>query len=170
MNTTIKILLCTIRFVFLLLCACCLVYADELLFESGQGFYTSGDSRIAFLRYKLDTAPLFGFDSYYDLAVATWSGENHNDAIVVSRGERWHTTEKTYIDFEIGGAYVERTTDNLGTRLQFALRGAFGLKAGAFDFAVGYNHFSNGREIFQWNTSTPNNGENFITVRVGYMF
>jgi len=170
MNPTTTKSFCAILCLSILLCVCYSVNADELLFESGQGFYTSGDSRVAFFRYLKDTAPLFGFDSYYDLAVATWSGENHNDAIVIARAERWNMTEKTYVDIGVGGAYLERTTHNLGTRLEFALRAALGLKAGAFDLALGYNHFSNGEEIFHWKTSTSNLGENFITLRLGYVF
>jgi hypothetical protein len=154
---------------FSLLCLPQTAYADGVLLESGLGFYESNNSEVVFLRYQLDSAPLFGFNSYYDLALGTWNGRNHNDAIVITKGMRWGINEKMHFDFEAGGAYLERTTNNLGTRLQFAFRFALGVQAGKFDIALGYNHFSNGKGIFQW-TSTSNLGENFITLHLGYLF
>jgi hypothetical protein len=143
--------------------------ADGLLLESGLGFYESSNSEVLFLRYQMDSPPLFGFDSYYDFALGTWNGANHNDAIIITKGIRFGLTEKTHFDFEAGGAYLERTTNNLGTRLQFAFRFALGVKLEKLDIALGYNHFSNGKGIFQW-TSTSNLGENFVTLHLGYWF
>jgi hypothetical protein len=154
---------------FSILCLPSLVRADELLLESGLGFYKSNNSEIVFLRYQMDSAPLFGFDSYYDFAFGTWNGQNHNDAMIITKGIRQGLSEQLYFDFEAGGAYLDRTTNNLGTRLQFAFRFALGLKMGKFDIALGYNHFSNGKGIFQW-TSTSNLSENFITLNIGYLF
>jgi hypothetical protein len=159
-------------FVFIALAVFCFpstVFADRLIVEGGFGFYESNNSEAAFLRYQKDSAPLFGFDSYYDLALATWNGDNHNSAIIITKGLRWGLSERTHFDFEAGGAYLKRTTNNLGTRLQFAFRFALGLKVGKFDIALGYNHFSNGKGIFQW-TSTSNLGENFLTLHLGYFF
>jgi hypothetical protein len=145
------------------------VLADGLIVEGGIGFYESNNSEAAFLRYQKDSAPLFGFDSYYDLAIASWNGDNHNSAIIITKGLRWGLSERTHFDFEAGGAYLKRTTDNLGTRLQFAFRFALGAKVSKFDIALGYNHFSNGKGIFGW-TRSSNLGENFITLQLGYLF
>lgn len=154
---------------FSILCLSSMVRADGLLLDSGPGFYKSNNSEVVFLRYQMDSAPLFGFDSYYDFALGTWNGRNHNDAMIITKGIRQGLSEQMYFDFEAGGAYLERTTDNLGTRLQFAFRFALGVKVGKFDIALGYNHFSDGKGIFQW-TSKSNLSENFITLQLGYLF
>jgi Lipid A 3-O-deacylase (PagL) len=151
------------------LCTPTLSHADGVFLEGGLGFYKSSDSQAVFLRYQKESSPLFGIDSYYDAAIATWNGQNHNDAVIITKGIRIDLVKKTYFGFEAGGAYLERTTDNLGTRLQFAFRFVLGLKVEAFDLGFCYNHFSNGKGIFNW-TSTPNYGENFFTLQLGYVF
>jgi len=141
---------------------------DGLFAEGGEGFLFSSNTEALFVRYMKDARPLFGRESFYDFSVASWNGPNHDDAVAITRGLRWDWKEKNYFSFEAGGAYLERTTDNLGTRLQFAFRFAFGLKAEEYDISIGYNHFSNGKEIFHW--SGPNNGENFLTLQIGLVF
>jgi len=153
----------------LLLCISAPVCADEVIVEGGVGFYKSYNSEAAFLRYQKYVSPFFGFGSFYDLAIATWSGPTRNNAIILTKGFRWYMTESLHADFEGGGAYVARTTQNLGTHLQFAFRVAMGLKLGAFDLGLGYNHFSNGKGVFQW-TKTANLSENFVSLHAGYMF
>ena len=58
----------------LLLCISAPVCADEVIVEGGVGFYKSYNSEAAFLRYQKYVSPFFGFGSFYDLAIATWSG------------------------------------------------------------------------------------------------
>ncbi|HUL00481.1 MAG TPA: acyloxyacyl hydrolase [Nitrospirota bacterium] len=154
---------------FLSLCAPSLSQADDVVLEGGFGFYKSSDSQAVFLRYQKESSPLFGIDSYYDAALASWNGNDHNDALIITKGIRIDLVKETYFAFEAGGAYLERTTHNLGTRLQFAFRFALGMKVGAFDLGIGYNHLSNGKGIFHW-TNTTNYGENFITCQLGYVF
>lgn len=156
-------------FSILSFCAPAPASADEIVLEGGFGVYESSGSQAAFLRYQKYVTPFLGLDSYYDLAVADWNGDNHNSVIILTKGFRWNMTEKIHADFEGGGAYLRRTTDNLGTRLQFAFRFALGMKLGDFDLALGYNHFSNGKGIFGW-TKTSNLGENFLTLQLGYLF
>jgi hypothetical protein len=36
------------------------------------------------------------------------------------------------------------------------------------DLSLAYRHFSNGDGIFDW-SDTPNFGENFITLQIGYL-
>lgn len=162
-----------LRLLFVLLCfVLCLplpAHADAVLLESGLGFHTSHHSKVLFLRYHKDSDPLFWFDSYYALGLATWSGKRHNNAAIIAKGVRWKFLETMHFDFEGGGAYIQRTTRNLGTRLQFAWRCALGLQTEKFDFALGYNHLSNGKSVFHW-SNAPNLGENFITLHLGYLF
>lgn len=143
--------------------------ADEVLFEGGPGFYKSYNSMAAFLRYQKYVSPFFGLGSYYSPALATWSGPTRNNAVILTKGFRWYMTESWHSDFEGGGAYVDRTTQNLGTHLQFSFRVAMGMKLGAFDLGLGYNHFSNGKGVFQW-TKSANLSENFVSLHAGYMF
>ena len=143
-------------------------HADGLFVEAGWGFnYTRSET--VFLRYYKDTSPVFGLNSFYDFSLASWNGPSNNHAVTIGRGVLWGWTEEFYSSFEAGGAYLWKTTENLGTRLQLAFRFAFGLKAGKFDISAGYNHFSNGKEIYSWSNGT-NRGENFVTLQIGRMF
>ncbi len=144
-------------------------YADGLFVEVGTGLGYSRSSEPVFLRYYIDTSPVFGLNSFYDFSLATWSGPNTNHEVAIGRGVLWGWTEEFYSSFEAGGAYLWKTTENLGTRLQFAFRFALGLKTGTFDISAGYNHISNGEEIFKWSHG-PNTGENFVTIQIGRMF
>jgi hypothetical protein len=142
---------------------------NELVLEGGLGFYKSYNSKAAFFRYQRYVSPFYGLDSYYSLAVADWSGPTHNSAILLTKGFRWNITDMIHFDFEGGGAYLRRTTDNLGTRAQFTFRAALGVKVKVFDIGVSYNHFSNGKGVFGW-TKTSNISENFIMLQLGYLF
>jgi hypothetical protein len=143
-------------------------YADGVFLESGQGFYCSTDSKVISFSYQIDTPPLLGLNSYYDVALGSWDGPDRNNALVFSKGIWMNLYGKAYISLEPGGAYLGRTTSNLGTRLQFAFRSALGIRTKNIDLSVGYKHFSNGKGIFRW-TDTPNFGENFITLQIGYL-
>ncbi|MGO9145646.1 MAG: acyloxyacyl hydrolase [Desulfomonilia bacterium] len=145
------------------------VYADGVFLEGGQGFHYSTDSQVIFLSYHIDSPPLFGLNSYYNAALGSWNGSNHNNAISLTKGLWMNLSGKSYISFEPGGAYLRSTTENLGTRLQFAFRSALGIRTEKYDLSVGYRHFSNGKGIFHW-TDTANYGENFITFQIGYLF
>jgi hypothetical protein len=163
-----RILLVVLLAVFLF-CFPVVSQADEVLLEGGLGFYKSYNSEAVFLRYQKYVSPFFGLGSYYSPALATWSGQTRNSAIILTKGFRWYMTESLHADFEGGGAYLDRTTQNLGTHFQFAFRVAMGVKLGTFDLGLGYNHFSNGKGVFQW-TKTANLSENFVSLHVGYMF
>jgi hypothetical protein len=143
-------------------------YADGVFLEGGQGFYYSKDSQVIFLSYQIDSPPLLGLNSYYDLAIGSWNGPDHNKALVLAKGIRMNLSGNEYISLEPGGAYLERTTSNLGTRLQFAFRSALGIRSEKYDLSVGYKHFSNGKGIFHW-TDKANFSENFITLQIGYL-
>jgi hypothetical protein len=143
-------------------------HADGVFLESGLGFYKSTDSQPIFLSYQIDSPPFFGLNSYYDVALGSWNGQNHNKALVLAKGIWMNLSGKSYISLEPGGAYLRRTTDNLGTRLQFAFRSALGIRTEKFDLSVGYKHFSDGKGIFHW-TNTSNLSENFITLQIGYL-
>jgi len=145
-------------------------YADGLFIEGGVGIIHSRLSDAGFLRYYKDTSPLFGHSSFYDFSFARWNGRSDNQAVAIGRGLLWKWTEEYYSSFEAGGAYLWQTTQNLGTRLQFEFRLAFGLKKGKYDFSAGYIHISNGQEIFRWSSDTPNKSENFVTIQIGRLF
>jgi hypothetical protein len=142
--------------------------ADGVFLEGGQGFYYSEDSRILFLSYQIDSPQLLGLNSYYDVALGSWNGPDRNTAIIFAKGLWLNLYRKSYITLEPGIAYVERTTSNLGTHLQFAFRSALGIRTEKYDLSVGYKHFSNGKGIFHW-TDTTNLSENFITFQIGYL-
>jgi len=143
-------------------------YANGVFLEGGQGIYYSTDSRTIFLSYQIDSPQLFGLNSNYNVALGSWNGPDHNNALILTKGIWMNLHGKTYISFEPGGAYIRRTTNNLGTRLQFAFRSALGIRTEEYDFSIGYKHFSNGKGIFHW-TDTANFGENFITLQIGYL-
>lgn len=143
-------------------------HADGIFLENGLGFYKSTDSQAIFLSYQIDSPPLFRLNSYYDVALGSWNGPNRSNAIVLAKGLWMNLSGKSYITLEPGGAYLKRTTDNLGTRLQFAFRSALGIRIDNFDLSVGYKHFSNGKGIFHW-TNTSNFSENFIALQIGYL-
>jgi hypothetical protein len=145
-------------------------YADGLFVEGGVGIIHSRLSDAGFLRYYKDTSPVLGLRSFYDFSLAHWNGRNDNDAVAIGRGVLWGWTDEFYSSFEAGGAYLWQTTENLGTRAQFAFRFAFGLKAETFDISAGYIHYSNGQEIFRWSSNRPNKSENFVTIQIGRMF
>lgn len=145
-------------------------YADGLSVEAGQGIFKSLDSRAIFLGYQLHSSlSIYSFDVYYKGSVGSWNGHNNNNTVILALGILLNMPEKWYICFEPGGAYVEKTTDNLGTNLQFALRFAAGMKFDMFDISLAYRHFSNGDGIFNW-SDTPNFGENFLTLQAAYFF
>ncbi len=143
-------------------------YADGVFLEGGQGIYYSTDSQTIFLSYQIDSPQLFGLKSYYDVAFGSWNGPDHNNALILTKGIWINLYGKMYISLEPGGAYLRRTTSNLGTRLQFAFRSALGIRTEKYDFSIGYKHFSNGKGIFHW-TDTSNFSENFITLQIGYL-
>ena len=150
------------------LCTTIPANADGVFLEGGQGIFHSADSQVMFLSYQIDTPSIFGLDTFCKGALGSWNGDNRNDAIVLALGILWNLPGKSYICFEPGGAYISETTDNLGTHLQFALRFALGMRLDKIDLSVGYRHFSNGDGIFDW-SDTPNYGENFITLQIGYL-
>jgi len=154
-------------FIPMLLFATTSAHADGVFLEGGQGLFQSTDSQAMFLSYQKDSPPIFGVNSFSKVALGSWNGQNRNDAIVLAQGIWWNLSRKSYLCFEPGGAYITKTTHNLGTPLEFAFRSALGIRTGKYDLSVGYRHFSNGKGIFHW-TDTPNFGENFITLQIGY--
>jgi hypothetical protein len=142
--------------------------ADGVSLEGGQGFHHSTNSQAIFLGYQIDSPQLLGLDSYWVASLGAWNGPERNTAVILAKGVSLNLDKKWYISFEPGGACIGRTTNNLGTRLEFAIRTALGIKSEKYDLSVGYKHFSNGKGIFHW-TDTPNFGENFITLQICYL-
>ena len=155
-------------FIPMLLFAATSAHADGVFLEGGQGLFQSTDSQAMFLSYQKDSPPIFGVNSFSKVALGFWNGQYRNDAIVLAQGIWWNLSKKSYLCFEPGGAYIKETTHNLGTHLEFAFRSAVGIRIEKYDLSVGYRHFSNGKGIFHW-TDTPNFGENFITLQIGYL-
>jgi hypothetical protein len=143
-------------------------YADGVFLEGGQGLFRSTDSQTMFFSYQMDSSQIFGLNSFYKVALGSWDGQCRNDTIILAKGIWWNLPEKTYFCFEPGGAYIKYTTQNLGTHLQFAFRFALGMRIEKIDLSFGYRHFSDGKAIFHW-TDTPNYGDNFITLQIGYL-
>lgn len=155
-------------FIHVILCCSNTACADGISLEGGQGFHHSSDSQVVFLCCRIDSPPLFGLDTFYNVALGAWNGPYDNHAFIVSKGFWTNLHGRSYISVEPGAAYVDRTTNNLGTHLQFAFRSALGIRAEKYDLSIGYRHFSNGKGIFRW-TDTSNYGENFITLQIAYL-
>jgi len=158
-------------FIPLFLCTALPAYADGVSVEAGQGIFHSADSRAIFLGYQMDSSlSIYSLNLYYKGAVGSWNGHNANNTAILALGILLNLPHESYICFEPGGAYVEETTDNLGTNLQFALRFAAGMKFDKkIDISLAFRHFSNGDGIFDW-SDTPNFGENFLTLQAAYLF
>lgn len=72
-----------------------------------------------------------------------------------------------FLEGTFGAAYISRTTNHLGTHLQFrsaAFAGWATNKANCFRFGI--EHFSNGGSLF--GLPGPNHGENFLTLGTGF--
>jgi len=151
----------------MLLCAP-LADADTLAIGAGYGNIKSQDATAAFLRCQKDAPRLWGRDSFYELALASWDGSNRNNAIGVARGLRWPWSQKNFFSAELGIAYVTRTTDHLGTQGQFFFHGALGHRFGKYTLSIGETHYSNGQKVMHWHG--PNVGEDFLTLHLGREF
>ena len=142
--------------------------AGILALAAGQGNIVSQNERGVFVRYLPDAPVLFGQAGYYDLALGHWDGPTHNTAVSIGRGLRWGSPRRIYFAAEIGVGYIDRVTEHLGTRGEFALGVAVGHRFGAYDLSLEQVHYSNGKLAFAW--SGPNRGENFLTLQVGRAF
>jgi len=142
--------------------------ADMLSVETGRGFHRSSHSEIFTLRYHWDAPDLLGLPGHYEALLSGWNGKRRASAVGLARSARWHWSDPWYLSGSAGIAYLDRTTDNLGTRYQMAFHLALGRTFGRWDLSAGYAHFSNGKLLFNWDG--PNNGENFITIRLGHLF
>ena len=151
-------------------CTAASAFADGLSVEAGQGIFHSADSRAVFIGYQMDSSfSIYSLNFYYKGAIGSWNGHNANNTAILALGIVMNLPEKWYLCFEPGGAYVEETTENLGTNLQFALRFAAGMKIDKIDISMAFRHFSNGDGIFDW-SDTPNFGDNFLTLQAAYLF
>lgn len=154
-------------------CLCLFLYpqmtrADMLSLETGRGFHRSSHSEIFTLRYHWDAPDLLGLPGHYEALLSGWNGRRRAAAVGLARSVRWFWSDPWYVSGSAGIAYLDRITDNLGTRFQMAFRLGLGRTFGRWDLSAGYAHFSNGKLLFNWDG--PNNGENFITIRLGLLF
>ncbi len=144
------------------------VFADALFLETGQGFHHSVNTQALFVRYQKEAPLLFGQKGFYEGSVGAWNGPNRVETVGIARGLRFAFGETDYFSAQAGLHYITRTTDNLGTLFEVALRLAYGRTMGEYDLSLGYIHFSNGKFFFGWDG--PNNGENFLTIQLGRKF
>ncbi len=144
------------------------VCANGLFVEASPGIFFSGDTTVSLVRFQKDTSRLFGHESFYEAAYASWNGTNSNRAVSLARGLFWGDRERAYRSADLGICHISRTTDNLGTPFQFYFRAASGIKVGRADLSIGLIHYSNGKLVFRW--SGPNKSENFITASIGLTF
>ncbi len=142
--------------------------ADGIFVEGGPGFIQSLSTSVVLLRYQKDTSPLFGQSSFYEGAYLYWNGRNHAQDASLARGLRWTFEKDRYVSTALGAGYLDRETDNLGTRFEFYIRFAVGVRTDQYDFSLGYIHISNGKLFFGW--KGPDNGENFVTLSMGGLF
>ncbi len=142
------------------------VLANDLFVDTGPGTFYSADTFSVFVRYQRDTSKLFNRESYYEAFFANWNGHNYAYAIGIARGIRLFQHDDRYFSFTFGGCHISRETNNLGTPFQFYIRLSYDVKVYRHDLSLGYVHISNGKFIFGWDG--PNNGENFITLGIGF--
>ena len=50
--------------------------------------------------YQIDSSRLFGLNSYYDVALGSWNGPNHDNAIILAKGIWMNLPGKSYISLE----------------------------------------------------------------------
>jgi hypothetical protein len=154
-------------FAGMLLCSP-LANADNLAIGEGYGNIKSQEATATFLRYQKDAPRLWNQDSFYEIALGSWNGSNHNNASGVARGLRWPWSQKNFISTELGIAYVTRTTDHLGTQGQFFFHGTLGRQFEKYTLSIGETHYSNGQRVLHWHG--PNVGEDFLTLQLGRKF
>lgn len=143
--------------------------ADGIFLEGGPGIVYSYHTYAGFVRYQIDTSPLFKQESFYELSYGYWGGDNHNQAAILARGIRLRLSDpNSYFSGEVGAGYVWNITENLGTHFQFMTRFAFHHQIEKVDLSIGYIHYSNGKLVLNWRG--PNLSENFLTFQVGYLF
>ncbi len=142
--------------------------ADSLSYEAGIGFYFSASTNTYLLRYRHETVPLFGLDSYYEFLYASWNGPDHAEAVGLARGIRLAGTADEYLSLTGGLSRISRTTSNLGQPFEFYGRLAYEKNAGRALFSMGWIHYSDAKFLFGW--SGPNNSENFVTLSLGIIF
>lgn len=65
------------------------------------------------------------------------------------------------VDINIGGVYLPDTGEINGTRWNFSLRAAVNLWE---HYRVELLHFSNGKELFDWQDGSTNKGWNFVAL------
>lgn len=142
------------------------VRADVLALELGGGNLRSHGDALS-LSWRRPAPALFRRESYYEFALASWSGPDSNTAITLSRGARFGVG-RYVLAASAGIGYVTERTDNLGTHLQFVVRLALGRAFGDYELAVAQRHYSNGQLLFDW--SGPNRGEQFLSVELARRF
>jgi hypothetical protein len=142
--------------------------ADSLSYEAGFGFYFSEGTKAYLLRYQHEAAPLFGFNSHYEVSYASWNGPDHAEAVGLSRGIQWARTPDENLSLTAGLSRISRTTSNLGQPFEFYGRLAYAKSVGKALFSIGYIHYSDAKFLFGW--SGPNNSENFATLSIGMLF
>lgn len=142
--------------------------ADSLSGEAGLGFYFSTDTKAYFLRYQHEAAPLFGFNTHYEVSYATWSGPDHAEAVALAWGIGWARIPDENLSLAAGLSRISRTTSNLGQPVEFYGRLAYAKSVGKALFSIGWIHYSDAKFLFGW--SGPNNSENFATLSIGMLF
>lgn len=140
------------------------VFADGLFVEAGAGIGKSLHSEAVLLRYRKETSRLFNHDSYHEALAAYWNNSTHAAGAGIARGVIWNRRKTHDFSTTFGLMGINRKTGNLGTRLQFYFRMAYGISFRGREVSIGYVHLSNGKLLFGW--GGPNNGENFLTVSV----
>jgi hypothetical protein len=142
--------------------------ADELAFETGLGFEFSHGYNGYFLQYCRDASAAFGHDSFYQATLGHWPANYGATIAAVSRGLRWNLEDRVYVRASLGVGYIDHPTDHLGTHGQFLLNLGVGRDYGTYDLSAGVVHVSNGKKVFHW--EGVNDGENFLTIRIGRKF
>jgi hypothetical protein len=141
--------------------------AGQLMLGAGIGNDNSHESEAAFAHYLDAVAPLFKYESFYEITLGAWNGPTKNQIIALSRGVYFKPFKKDsdYISLSGGVGAVANETVFLGTHFQFIFRLALGRRFGRYDLSINQYHISNGKNIFGWNG--PNVSENYLTLQIG---
>jgi hypothetical protein len=158
-----------LAFVLLLIAACATTaHADVVSAGAGKGLLFSKDYGGWFLHYYHDAPTQSCGPCFLELTAGTWPGEAAATIVAASAGWRATFGEHDFVRASLGGGYLNRTTEHLGTHGQFMIQLLAGRTFGEYDLGAGLTHVSNGDFVLQ--TGKPNDGENFLTVELGRRF
>jgi hypothetical protein len=141
--------------------------ADWIALEAGPGNHWSKGNDAVFVRYRgAHTVPNYPtLPAFFEWSLGTWTNQHSNSALGLALGSQWFV-ERFHFDFSGGLAVLAHKTRLTGTHQQFILRYGAGYAFDAFDIGVYQTHYSNFRNVFEWDGY--NVGYDFVTLQLSF--